>query len=248
MSEGNIIVVGSAHKVGSTWLYRLIADSLGLKTGGLPKHLNTGSDTLVLEHADAPEFLNGLAGRWIFKAHSFGDLGRFRGVRFLSIYRDPRDVVVSTAFYLSWLTVEQGGKGPGFSALPVQERLRTIIHDEYFLRKLEEWFHSPAHQTRYEDLVSDPGAALKSAFDYLGVQPRPKALRDSIRRNSFEAKSGRPMGKEDPKSFYRKGTIDDWKNHFDDPCVASFKSALGGRWNALLLEMGYESRADWTTK
>jgi hypothetical protein len=230
--------------VGSTWLYRLVADSLRLSSPPLPKSI-ASTGTLLLEHPDAAGFLANLSGDWIFKAHSFAELDEFPGTRFLSIHRDPRDVTVSTAFYLTWLPPERGGRESGFSAGSIQERIRAVLENEYFLEKLEQWFHSTALQIRYEDLLSHTEATLARVFEQLGLQPPARAVRKAIKQNSFEAKSGRAIGQEDEKSFYRKGLANDWMNHFDPPTAEAFKSALDGRWNALLLEMGYESRADW---
>lgn len=233
-----IVVVGSGHKVGSTWLLRLVRDACGLRAGEVPEALKwTGP--IRLAHPDAPHVLAASPGRRIFKAHEYAPLSAFPGVRFVSIFRDPRDVAVSTAVYLSWLPEAQGGKGEAFAALSLQQRIRQILDEEYFLARLEQWHASGAFQVRYEDLLADPAAGLAQVLDFLGERPSPDVFSEAIRRNSFEAKAGRRAGEEDHRSFYRSGTAGDWIRHFDGRTIDTFRHARNGRWLALLDRMQY---------
>jgi len=60
--------------------------------------------------------------------------------------------------------------------------------------------------------------------------------------NRFETKTkGREAGKEDVESHYRKGVAGDWANHFTPRQVDAFKE----RYNDLLVQLGYETGADW---
>jgi len=52
---------------------------------------------------------------------------------------------------------------------------------------------------------------------------------------------GRKRGQENKNSHYRKGQPGDWKNHFTDAHVRTFKD----RYNNLLLKLDYESDPDW---
>ena len=61
--------------------------------------------------------------------------------------------------------------------------------------------------------------------------------------NRFEKlTAGRGRGQEDVKSHYRKGEPGDWMNHLGEHHVAAFK----GRWNELVLRLGYETDPAWT--
>lgn len=63
-----------------------------------------------------------------------------------------------------------------------------------------------------------------------------------VHDHRFETKTGgRAEGQEDQRSHYRKGQAGDWANHFKPRHVAAFKE----RYNALLLQLGYEGHADW---
>ena len=233
------VVVGSGHKVGSTWLLRLIRDACGLEPGTVPAEL-TWTGPIRLDLPEAAGVLAAAEGRRIFKAHASAPLSRFPGIRVVSIHRDPRDVVVSTAAYLSWLPVEQGGKGEAFAALPLSGRIREIIGDEYFLDRLEQWHASGAYQVRYEDLLADSRATLEAVLDHLGERPPAEAVDAALERNAFASVTGRQPGTEDRRSFFRKGVAGDWVNHFDAETTQAFAGAHDGRWVALLRRMGYE--------
>lgn len=61
--------------------------------------------------------------------------------------------------------------------------------------------------------------------------------------NRFERQSGgRPRGREDRGSHYRKGQPGDWRNHFTERHVERFKE----RHNDLLVRYGYETDEDWS--
>lgn len=106
-----VVVVGSSHRVGSTWLYSMVADlgqfEIGIKQ--VPVEFRRFG-TLLLE-PEVYDYLRGLQGYVIFKSHSFppDPEERINDVKFLSIYRDPRDVLVSASFYLAHLEEEKGG-------------------------------------------------------------------------------------------------------------------------------------------
>jgi hypothetical protein len=42
-----------------------------------------------------------------------------------------------------------------------------------------------------------------------------------------------------------RGIAGDWRNYFDAQCIETFRSADAGRWNRLVVAMGYESGPDW---
>ena len=64
-------------------------------------------------------------------------------------------------------------------------------------------------------------------------------------KHQFEAKAQRQPGHEDRNSFFRKGIKGDWKNYFDEKCIQTFKKSNSGRWNRLLVRMGYEKSENW---
>lgn len=63
-----------------------------------------------------------------------------------------------------------------------------------------------------------------------------------VYQNRFSRKSGgRSFGEENVKSHYRKGTLGDWRNHFNQEHIKLFKD----NYNHLLIKLGYESDSNW---
>ncbi len=249
--ERRIVIVATPHKVGSTWLFNLLRDLGAFEQRELPApfmHLGT----LVLDYPAVFTHLSRTSGHAIFKSHSFPpayavppDLAE--DVQFVTIYRDPRDVLVSASFYVATLPVERGGWGPSYQQLPPAERIATLIEEgDFLLTRLEAWFQSPiAYKVRYEDLLTDPARSLAALTRQLNLNTSAEDVQRVVTRHAFTSKTGRTRGEERPAAFLRKGIAGDWKNHFDAACRHAFKHAKEGRWNQLLVDMEYESSLHW---
>jgi hypothetical protein len=59
--------------------------------------------------------------------------------------------------------------------------------------------------------------------------------------NSFETRTGRRRGVEDPSQHLRKGIAGDWRNFFTERIRSVFKA----RYADLLVRTGYEMDASW---
>jgi hypothetical protein len=202
----------------------------------------------LLDKKGVAEFLTKIRGYKIFKSHSYPvQEGLPSKIKFVTIYRDPRDVIVSSIFFLAYLEEEKGGWGEQFRKLTEQERIISFVEKgEFCISRLEEWFKAPGVcKIRYEDLKTEPVAALTVILNYLNLTIDDKSVETVILKHSFRARSGRDPGDEKENAFLRKGIIGDWRNYFDDDCVAAFKAAKSGRWNHLLVDMGYEKALDW---
>jgi hypothetical protein len=249
LNDRMVVVIASANRVGSTWLYQLVS-SLG--------HFDIGYDQLaseyqddgcvVLENAAAFAHIRSFPGYVIFKTHSYpapDDLAK--GVKFITIHRDPRDVITSNIFSLTYLRKWKIDWGGDFRKLSEQEQIRTFIREaDYCVAKLEQWYRDPnSYKVCYEDLQRRPAETLSGVARFLGLRVSDRFIRRVITRHSFERNSGRKPGQEQKDSPMRKGIINDWRNYFDQESVEVFKTAHGGRWNRLLLEMGYEKTLDW---
>jgi hypothetical protein len=144
------------------------------------------------------------------------------------------------------LPEEKGGWGEEFRRLPEAERIKILMEESTLLPELEQWFRTPlAYKVRYEDLKKQPVETLQGVLNYLGLAIDEKAIEKVVRAHSFKAKSGRQAGEERKELPMRKGIVGDWRNHFDQECIATFKTAREGRWNRLLVEMGYENTLHW---
>ncbi|CAN5422716.1 sulfotransferase domain-containing protein [soil metagenome] len=243
----NIVVLASAHKVGSTWLFNLLKDIGLFEKPLVPDHLND-SGTLMLDQPETKIFLSQTRGRKIFKSHSFpvpiSDRG---GAKFISVYRDPRDVIISGTFYLSNLPKEKGGWDEEQRALSDKEKIKYFIaHGTWCIDRLKAWYNDKdTCQVKYELLLLNTFAEVKKVTHFLDLKVSDKQIRAAIELNLFSKKAGRKQGEEDKFSFYRKGISGDWKNYFDDELKALFKTAMDSQWNKLLIEMGYETGSDW---
>jgi hypothetical protein len=250
-----IVIVGTAHRVGSTWLYMLLRDTYRLQTLVLPKRIIQGESTrqgVDIDITRLIDYFKELNGFFIFKSHSFPMSKSLppdfaNTIKFVTIVRDPRDVVVSASFYLANLDVKQGGLGEGFKRLSEVDRILGVIRDgDFLISRLEKWYESrSAHKVRYENLQNNTTDALRGIANYLGVGFKLRAAERAIDKNSFERKSGRLPGNEDKGEFLRKGITGDWKNYFDQKCISAFKTARDGQWNRLLIKMGYEENPNW---
>ncbi len=250
-----ILIVGSAHKVGSSWLYNLLRDTYRFSVLVLPKTFTKSVPTRQVVDIDISELLEYLAklnGFFIFKSHSLPisyslppDVART--VKFVTIVRDPRDVIVSASFYLANLDIRYGGLGEKFAELNEVDRVLGVIREGGFLISgLEKWYENPfAHKVRYENLQNNPIDELRRVGDYLKLRFKAKTAKRAIHKNSFQKLSGREPGHEKKDEFLRKGITGDWKNYFDEDCISAFKTAKDGRWNRLLIKMGYEQNLNW---
>jgi len=246
-AEDMVVVLGSAHKVGSTWLYEMIRE-LGHFNYRIPYKL-TECGTIMLDKPGISKYLAHIKGRIIFKCHSYPIPKMKRGkAKFVSICRDPRDVIVSSIFSLVNLDERKGGWGSEFRKLDEPQRIKIFIREEgeFTISRLEQWFRDPeAYLVRYEYLLAQPVIELRKVMDYIGCAVDDKDIENTVKRHSFKKKSGRQAGDEDKKSKYRKGISGDWKNHFDEEIISMFKHEMRGRWNKFLVEAGYERSLEW---
>lgn len=243
-----VVVVGSSWKVGSTWLYNIVRDLCSIENAAnLPEDLNEFG-TLRLECPGAIDFLINARGYNIYKTHSNPPSeGACENVKFLSIYRDPRDVIISSIFYLANISEEEGGWGEGFKNLSEKNRIKKFIEEaDVWITKSQLWVRHPQTcQVRYEDLKTAPEKEIRRVLEHLGLKRSDRTVKKVIARNSFRAKSGRNAGQEHKGAVLRKGIVGDWKNYYDEECIMMFKQGNKGRWNQMLVEMGYEKTLDW---
>jgi hypothetical protein len=203
--------------------------------------------TIELERPETVDFLTSARGYRIFKAHSPLDWETIPShVKPLSIHRDPRDVVVSMTFYLTGAGEDAGGFPDHVKSLPLEDRFVRVLEDDYNLSLLEHWFyHDAVYSVRYEGLKQDATSVLRSITNHLDVAVQDSRIDDVVDWHSFQKRAGRNAGKEEKTTHLRKGVSGDWRNYFDASIREQFKTANDGRWNRLLVDMGYEEKPDW---
>jgi hypothetical protein len=238
-----VIVVGSAHRVGSTWLFNLLRD-LGCLRDAIAEVPPTLHRFGVLRPGTIDYgWLGSIRGWAILKGHADPPATAAEAslARIVTIHRDPRDVLVSASFQRARLPVERGGWGEAFQALPPAARIERLLLDPNptLLAELERWYRTPfAVQVAYEMLRTQSDATLASLADALELPVNRRQVAAVVARHDFARVTGRSPGQE-ADTPTRKGIVGDWRNYFTDDTMKCFQSAQGGRWYDLLMEMGY---------
>ncbi|MGH2702418.1 MAG: sulfotransferase domain-containing protein [Actinomycetota bacterium] len=169
----------------------------------------------------------------------------------VNIVRDPRDVVVSSAHYLSHL--ERHFLHERMKELPsLEDRLMAVIVGlppdasgrglpsvARRIARYRQWIEQPnTYICRFERLVGARGGGtdadqvdeIESIGNHIG---RPLTTDDA------KAIAGRTWSPR--SSTFRKGVIGDWRNHFTEEHTRAFKDLAGEQ----LVELGYERDLDW---
>lgn len=206
----NEIYVIGFPKSGNTWLTRLLGDALkaSVEAGGGHKSLSDwtyGSSEYIIRQRHTIE--------------------RPETGKFVIIVRDPRDVIVSAAFY--W----QMGIEKYFEHMQKRENTRppNVLHGypdfyrAWLLGYLGTQLNQYDYLIKYEDLLNDTEGELAKLISGLGIDiPDGGRLCRVVRRNSFNrirktiagAPDDRyPYGKEIQLRNLRRGISGDWVNH-----------------------------------
>jgi hypothetical protein len=244
-ADAPIIVVGSAHKVGSTWLVNLLADLFLLPRLKIPSRL-AGKKLKVDVPLEAMfEYLSSLRHSCIHKTHAFPPKGLPQllksRLKLITVVRDPRDMLVSSAHYLANLPEHEGGWGASFGALSVKQRiLRLVDEGDFLLERLDAWAHAEgAIQVRYEDLKNAPRRVMREIAIACNLPFHEGRAGVVIDNNDFSRRARRKPGVEDESAFLRKGIVGDWINVFDDDVIDAFNTGKEGRWRSLTIDLGY---------
>ena len=246
-------VVVSAHKVGSTWLTNILRIYYECIEKDVPKpyrQIDCIPGLVDLNAEGVTDYFKSLSTIQVLKSHCYPpdyDANVWSAADIFYIYRDPRDIAVSNAYYLSNLSADMGG-WLKLKDMSIDERLICYLEESYHdLRLLEHWFkNEQAMKLSYEQLISSPVKYLANVMTENGFDVNWQLLETAIEKCDFKRMSnGREAGQQCDKSFFRKGITGDWKNHFTTPVKDSFKDAQSGRWNDVLLKYGYETTVEW---
>ena len=160
----------------------------------------------------------------------------FPGAKYVHIVRDGRDVVASALHHAL-----RAGFKQVLTAGSEQHQRQVVQSARIWRDNVMAWRAFAAthpavcHQVSYEQLQDEPAHALAGVYSFLGVSADAASVGASIEEASFRKLSGREAGQEDKKSFFRKGVVGDWKNHFDPRDRALFAREAG----ELLKDLGY---------
>ncbi|MEW6667468.1 MAG: sulfotransferase [Thermodesulfobacteriota bacterium] len=156
--------------------------------------------------------------------------------RFIHIIRDGRDVVTSAWFNNLRANEEAtrrrwpgladfvGDSAGQWSGGIRKARSVGLNHPDRYL------------EITYEQLHMNPDRVIRSMLRFLHVDASDPMVGLCAGAGSFRTLSrGRVRGDEDPRSFFRKGVVGDWRNHFDEEAHRVFMDRAG----SLLGELGY---------
>ncbi len=152
----------------------------------------------------------------------------FPEAKFIQIIRDGRDAAASGWFHNlrvspDW-TRKEFGTLPRFAAKYARYWVQVIGAGRAFEKD------HPAQYTeiKYEELHQDTAAGVMHLLEFLDVDTSEKAVAQCCAAGDFKTLAGgREPGKENRDSHFRKGTIGDWRNHFDAEATEVFERHAG---------------------
>ena len=249
------VLANSMPKAGTNLLERLMSLLPGMKRGA---HLDMGPDQAILDF-DRPQqliaekFINKIASGIYATSHCFyfsglANLLDQKGIKCVTIVRDPRDVCVSDYHYimkseghrLHRFYKQMGSNSERLMASIVgmpSEALDgappSLDIGQHYKNFMGWSSYSHGLVLRFEDLVGSKGGgsdksqreSLEKVVSFLGIELDEKEL-EEIRGNLFFTKS----------PTFRKGQIGSWKEEFNDDHRQAFKKVAG----EILISFGYE--------
>ncbi|MGH2752013.1 MAG: sulfotransferase domain-containing protein [Actinomycetota bacterium] len=175
-----------------------------------------------------------------------------RGFSSLLILRDPRDVAVSHALYVSGTERHWLHRRYTEILLTPEERLMASITgfpDDEISNGLESigqrfdqylgWHTSPnVLVCRFEALVGSPGGGSREE-----AMRAVRAVAEHLERPLSKEESERMARRNWSQSTatFRRGQIGDWRNHFNEDHREAFKQVAG----EVLIRLGYERDLSW---
>lgn len=174
---------------------------------------------------------------------------RFRTV---FIIRDPRDIVVSSTFYMTHLERHLMHRRYAHDFETDHERIMATIKgfppgsnglgSVSIGRRIEGYLGWSAargvHTCRFEDLIGPNGGGDRDV-QRAEIEAITRHLGHSLSSERADVLARKTWSEGSPT--FRKGVIGDWRNHFTDEHIAAFKEVAGPH----LITLGYERDLDW---
>lgn len=223
-----VLFIAGLPKSGTTWLERMVSIYPGYHELLIPDvaayELRTGgSHDYDLPRGMFDRFQNALV---LTKMHVHGSTRNVKelqdaGVPYVILFRDLRDVAVSNYHYIR--RTPWHPEYPVYRAVDLHEGL--ILFAERTLDAYVAWIlswienHDPERSiiVRYEDLLMDTTGEMTRVSRLFKLDHAPDTIKSVVDANSFiRLSEGRTVGEESTNSFFRKGVVGDWENHFTD--------------------------------
>jgi hypothetical protein len=201
-------------KSGTSWLYHILGSFPGIACLDMPAAGFSGT---------RPEELAAVPFSTVYHGHLSYSLGNVMALEALDyhnvcIYRDLRSIVVSEYFHKFHLS--RGMHRPDLLDRSLDEMLSlemiyrwsdVIYQANYALG----WSRSGmCAMISYENLNQSTVKELSSLMSKWGLSCHPNLIEYIVKKNCFEkASGGRQPGETDTESFFRNGTVDDWRRY-----------------------------------
>ncbi|WP_416728633.1 sulfotransferase domain-containing protein [Fictibacillus sp. JL2B1089] len=211
-------------------------------------HLYEGVSTQLAEHQreleklKESEFLSG----HIYYSTSWEKLLQDLDMKQIFLYRDLRDVVVSYNYYIEKVDAPLHQYYQK-KQLSKKERMLSIIrgipelghqdiHD--WFSEFKGWLKAPnVLSVKFEDLLRSEESLDQSVQKIVKFITEEES--ENLDQNVIERAKENISTK--GSATFRKGTIGNWKEEFDDEITTAFKETAG----PLLIELGYEKDLLW---
>jgi hypothetical protein len=162
--------------------------------------------------------------------------------RFISLTRDPRDVLVSHVKDFIHRNLHEGKTENELYIEYIESNCGDMFDDANSWRALEQ---ANVLNITFEKLKRNIPIGLRHIMDFAEVPATDAALQESCARHSFESVTQRRRGQAGEtlrtQYLYRKGISGDWANRFDGEVALDFHKAFGG----VMRQWDYESNGEW---
>jgi len=239
-------------KSGNTWLCFLLAYCLNAEYDDIDApgiHPTKAEQRRYVKGGLAHTSYQNQVGK-ILKTHQLKQ--KFSTEPLVYLVRDGRDVMVSYYFFKNNYLYARNSSSVKKYLLQIRNLINSNFQTtaEYqdfsnFLRQYsDEWVnhtslylqHPPTAVIRYEDLKTAPEATLNKLFEKLEVQVTSDIIQQALAIFDFQRLSQRQEGEEDPSSFFRKGIVGDWQNHFSPEDLQFFQQRAA----KIMTQLGYD--------
>ena len=215
------------------------------------RFIRTVNPTNVEQYGGLDQILENLNPGQIIVSHVFFSEDKLQAIRrnnvkVIFMVRDPRDVVISRAFYIDrqkehkhhLLFAEKSDTRSKIILSICGDSSRGFMSIADVLDRYAGWLQSFSLPVRFEDLIGGEGGGsdqkkletLREIYDYINMEISDEALH-SIGRKLFSSKS----------PTFRKGSTGHWRDYFDPEVKGLFKEIAGDS----LLCYEYEQDNQW---
>lgn len=238
------------HKTASRWFKNFFSDPLVYQYSGL-KPFDARWMMIRMTPYNRPQkietpfpkrtFVTGL----YINYDNFQKIPKFESYKVIFMFRDPRDIVVSSYYSLLY------SHNPMGEVLTLRKKLQKMSKEDGLIFVINYWQQKDLFEAicswtaavdnprvllvRFEDFVYEYEAVLRKILLHFDISMPMEQFVELAKRHSFERLRGENTG-ENVRSHYRKGKPGDWKNHFTSKVEAAFNE-VGG--NLIIEKLGY---------